>query len=237
MMCTDREVFDATSPNEQFSDWFGAEPVIEQPAVAGLIDQFTPAPPGSGSARVTPVAVPAPVLETVIVKPIGSPALTESASAVLVICTAGHCRVVEADACTCGLFVACALAVFGYVVHGVPTEVGLVTCTEAEPPGARSPSAHVRVPAWIEQVPGPAYAGLIDQLMPVPVGSGSEIATACAVPAPVLETVIVNPRLLPMLTVDASADLAIVRFGQLTVIDAEAWTEPSFVAVAVAVFG
>ena len=53
-------------------------------ALAGLIDQLTPAPVGSGSLRVTPVAVPAPVLDTVMVKPIGSPAFTLVASAVFV---------------------------------------------------------------------------------------------------------------------------------------------------------
>src|SRR5215470_18069024 len=48
-----------------------------------LIDQATPAPDpaGSGSLTVTPVAVPAPVLVTVMVNPIGSPAFTEFASA------------------------------------------------------------------------------------------------------------------------------------------------------------
>jgi hypothetical protein len=50
-----------------------------------------------------------------------------------------------ADACTCELFVACAVAVFGYVVHGVATEVAVVTCTLAVASGARSPKAHVIV--------------------------------------------------------------------------------------------
>src|SRR5258705_202302 len=50
------------------------------------IDQTTPVPEpaGSGSLTVTPVAVPVPLFLTVTVKPIGAPALTEAASAVLV---------------------------------------------------------------------------------------------------------------------------------------------------------
>src|SRR5260370_1264392 len=40
-------------------------------------------PAGSGSVTVTPVAVPAPVLVTVTWNPIGSPAFTVAASAVL----------------------------------------------------------------------------------------------------------------------------------------------------------
>ena len=88
-------------------------PTMEHPAFAGLIVQLMPVPVGSGSLNVTPVAVPAPVFETVIVNPIGSPALTDTASAVFAICSPGHCTEVLALACTCGLFVACALAVFG----------------------------------------------------------------------------------------------------------------------------
>ncbi len=117
---------------------------------------------------------------------------------------------------------ACALAVLVYTVHGVPTDVALETCTCAEAPGARSPNAQFRVLFCIEQLPGPAYAGLIDQLMPLPVGSGSDNVADRAIPAPVLPTEIVKPMLLPTLTVAASAVLTIVRFGQFTTIDAEA---------------
>ena len=42
-------------------------------------------PVGSGSLSVTPVAAPAPEFVTVIVNPIGSPALTVAASATFVI--------------------------------------------------------------------------------------------------------------------------------------------------------
>ena len=109
MTCTEFDVVGAMSPNEHDN----VAPPIEQPALAGLIDQLMPVPMGSGSLSVTPVAVPKPVFDTVIVNPIGSPALTDAASAVFVICKPGHCTEVLALACTCGLFVACALAVFG----------------------------------------------------------------------------------------------------------------------------
>ena len=101
------------SPNEQFNVWLGAEPVIEQPAVAGLIAQLMPVPPGSGSLKVTAFAVPGPGLETVIVKPIALPALTEDASAVLEIARFGQFTVVDALACTLGALVAAAVAVLG----------------------------------------------------------------------------------------------------------------------------
>src|SRR5262245_8145694 len=110
-------------------------------------------------------------------------------------------------------------------------------CTEADAPDARSPNAQVSVLAAMPQLPGPAYAGLIDQLMPEPVGSGSESVAECATPVPELLTVIVKPMSSPALTVGASAVFVTVRFGQLTVIVADASTEFELVAEAVAVFG
>src|SRR5216683_930109 len=69
------------------SDCDGLEPVIEQDAPTGgpSIVQVTPDPDPAGSASLTatPVAVPAPVLDTVIVNPIGSPAFTDGESAFL----------------------------------------------------------------------------------------------------------------------------------------------------------
>ncbi len=58
-------------------------------------------PLGSASVRVAFSAVPVPaalLLLTVMVKPIGSPALTGLASAVFVIDSAGHSTVSDADA-------------------------------------------------------------------------------------------------------------------------------------------
>jgi hypothetical protein len=68
------------SPNEQLRTC--GDPAMEQPGTEGLIDHDTPLPDGSGSFNITFAAVPAPVLETVIVNPIASPALTVGASAV-----------------------------------------------------------------------------------------------------------------------------------------------------------
>ena len=62
--------------------------------------------------------------------------------------------------------------------------VGLEMCTVADAPAAMSPKEQLNVFEAIEHVPGPAYAGLIDQLMPVPVGNGSERLAALAVPGP-----------------------------------------------------
>src|SRR5262245_53766838 len=76
----------ARSVGPQLRTWLGLLPLIEHsPAFDWLsIDQVTPAPEPAGrlSLTVTPLAVPVPVLVTLIVEPIGSPALTEAASAV-----------------------------------------------------------------------------------------------------------------------------------------------------------
>jgi len=85
----------ARSPKAQVSVCEGGAPVIVQlpgPAYAGLIDQETPDPPGSGSLKVPPIAVPVPdaaLLLAVMVKPIGLPAFTLGASAVLLRVTRG----------------------------------------------------------------------------------------------------------------------------------------------------
>src|SRR3954453_7173735 len=65
----------ASVPNVQAS----VPVVIAQPSTAGLMAQVTPG--GNGSFTFTPVALPSPALETVIVKEIGSPALIVPAPA------------------------------------------------------------------------------------------------------------------------------------------------------------
>jgi hypothetical protein len=107
-------------------------------------------------------------------------------------------------------------------------------CTETEAAGAMSPNEQLSVFAAIEQF---GLSGLSDQLIPAPVGSGSDNVTAFAVPVPLFVTVIVKPSWSPALTVAASAVLVIARFGQFTVVDALACTDDWFVALAVAVFG
>ena len=113
------------------------------------------------------------------------------------------------------MFVACALAVFGYVAQLANT-VGLVTCTDTDAPGATSPKEQFNVPDVIEQLPDPAYGGLIDHAMPVPVGNGSESVTDFAVPVPAaleFETVMVKPIFVPALTADESAVFVIESVG------------------------
>src|SRR5438045_3625125 len=105
-MCTETESPGAMSPNAQANVWLATLPVIEQvpgPAYAGSMLQSTPLPEGSGSSSMTALAVPVPsetALLTVTVNPIGSPALTGVASAVLVIDRSGQSTVVLADAWT-----------------------------------------------------------------------------------------------------------------------------------------
>src|SRR4051794_16807010 len=92
-------------------------------------------------------------------------------------------------------------------------------CTDAEPADASSPKAQFNVPAVIEQA---AFAGLIDQLIPGPVGSTSQSVTAFAAPGPALLTVMVKPMFVPALTDVESAVFVIERFGHWTVMDAVA---------------
>ena len=78
-----------------------------------------------------------------------------------------------------------------------------------------------RVPEVMAQVAGPLWLA-IDQLIPVPLGSGSFSVVPVELPGPALLRVIVKPMLLPAETEAASAVLLMVRLGQLTVSDAEA---------------
>src|SRR5438105_634881 len=97
----------AISPKAQLS----VSPAMEQPVTVGLSDQLTPLPEGSVSVSTTALAVAglcAALLLTVIVKVMGSPALTEGASAVLTICKSGQLTVVEALSSTRGLLLASA---------------------------------------------------------------------------------------------------------------------------------
>src|SRR5258708_33094636 len=101
-------------------------------------------------------------------------------------CRLGWLTVSEPDPEVGGLFVAWATAVF-MIVPDVWAVVGLVMWTLTDPPGARSPNEQFKVCCAgampeIEHVPGPVYAGLIDQLRPGATGSVSERVTLVAVP-------------------------------------------------------
>ena len=77
----------AMVPNEQLSTWVPTAPVIAQvpgPAYAGSV-QFTPEPAGSTSVKVAPATAPPALSVTVIVKPIGLPAVTVEDSGTSVI--------------------------------------------------------------------------------------------------------------------------------------------------------
>src|SRR5438552_4583853 len=93
-MCMVRLSPGAMSPRLQDSTWLPADPLMLQEPAAGCrsMDQSTPLPAGSGSLRVTARAMPvsaASLLDTVIVKPTGSPVLTGLASAVLTTLSSG----------------------------------------------------------------------------------------------------------------------------------------------------
>src|ERR1700756_362832 len=70
------EPLEARLAKVQFNVCAPTAPVIEQPLNAGVSDQFRSPPTGSGSEICTLVAVPAPVFETEISKPMFEPALT-----------------------------------------------------------------------------------------------------------------------------------------------------------------
>jgi hypothetical protein len=108
------------------------------------------------------------------------------------------------------------VAVFEYTAQ-LAVEVLLVMCIEAVAPAPKSlkeqPSAWLPATPAIEQLPGPAYDGLMLQLMPVPAGSGSFNVAAIAVPAPLLLTAMVYPIETPAETVAASAVLVKLSMG------------------------
>ena len=162
----------------------------------------------------TPVATPGPSFRTRIVKPIWLPELTVALSAVLVTTSEGWLTVTVAVELVGRLLVAWAVAVF---VRAPPVAavVALITWTLADCVGARLPK--VQESTWglpeIVHVPGPEYAGLIDQLTPGAEGSGSLRVAPVAVPAPLFVTVTVNPTCSPAFTVALSAVLVTASAG------------------------
>src|SRR6516165_4274114 len=88
-MCTSSDAPGARSIGcpARVSVWLPAAPVSENAdafTLSAAMPQVTGpgVPPGSGSDRVTPCAVPVPLLVIVTLNPICSPALTDGASAV-----------------------------------------------------------------------------------------------------------------------------------------------------------
>jgi hypothetical protein len=196
---------------------------VPGPLYAGLMFQTMAVPDGSGSLSVADDAVAAPLLFTVSVYPMGDPAVTAAASAVFARFKAGHCTLVVADACTEPLLPALAVAVLAYAAQ-LDAEVLLVTCTVAPAPGARLPKLQLSVSFAIVQEPGPLYAGLMLQSIPVPVGNGSFNVADVAAAAPLLLTASVKPIAAPDETVAASAVFVRFSAGHWTVVVADACT-------------
>ena len=106
---------------------------------------------GSVSVSVTAVAVPGPALDTVIVKPIRSPAETVPASGVLTTLMSGHWTTTAAVSESGSSLVASIVAVLSIVAQEAAV-VGLLMCTVRVAPAGRSPKSHASTPAVIEQV-------------------------------------------------------------------------------------
>src|SRR5437763_1265282 len=88
-MCTEREAPLARSPKPHDS----TPAAIAQSGLSGSSVQLRAPPAGSVSSRVTPRAMPSPLLVTVIVKPILSPALKVPLCATFVIALTGQLTV------------------------------------------------------------------------------------------------------------------------------------------------
>src|SRR5205823_1440632 len=191
----------ARLPNEQLR----IPAVMEQlpaPVPPSMLHDV-PALVGRASKSATPFAIPGPPLETVIRKPIGSPALTEDASGVFVTDSPGACTTTLAEALSDPSFDVLTEAVLSTgesagVADVVPEEM----CTVSEAPEAMVPKLHERAPATIEQLPAPVPPS-IDQLNPASLGRVSETVTPLATPGPEFVTVIANPMASPAETGEA----------------------------------
>src|SRR5215472_5272438 len=204
---------------------------IDVPVAAS--DQVTPLPLGSVSARVTPVASPAPaLLSSFTTKPIVCPAFTVVASAVLLGTRAGQFTVTDA----CGApfspvsLPTTTVAVFGYVVQ-LAAVVGLVTCRVSVAPagtvkallllGVAPHSSTCGEPVvTLQLIPAgidvPVAAS--DQTTPLPDGSVSARVTPVASPRPaLLSSFTTKPMGVPAFTDVASAVLLGTSAGQFTV--------------------
>src|SRR5271155_3915732 len=126
-----------------------------------------------------------------------------------------------AEAVNVALLVALMVAVFERLPLVV---VELVMWTLPPIAGARLPNEQLRIwaptPPEIAQVPGPVYAGLMDQFTPAPAGRGSLSATLLALPLPptvLLDTAMVKPTVEPTLTDVESAVFERLKFGDAMV--------------------
>ncbi len=187
---------------------------------AASIVQLRPVPVGRASVTWTFVAVALPLLLTVTTNPIGLPAATEAASAVLVITRSlAQLTMTEALALLSAELVSpVAVTVAVFVIAGQSRAVAVrLTVTVLLVPEAIVPKVHPSVPEAIAH--SSAFA---PPSVHVPAGSVSLTVTLLDGPVPPALTMIVNVAVPPALTA-ALPDLAIETFGwQVTAIDAVA---------------
>src|SRR5439155_1577572 len=149
--------------------------------------QLSPASVGRVSVITTPLATPGPALDTVIVKPMASPAETVATSATLVMPMLAASTVTLALAWRDpSLEVVTTAVLWTGESAGVAEVVGLVRCTCTEAPAARVPMVQVRTPEPIEQPGAVVPPASMDQEVPASVGRVSVRATPLATPGPAL---------------------------------------------------
>src|SRR5437867_2461521 len=159
---------------------------MDQPASLDSMLQLTPAPAGRLSVKARPVARPSPLLQSVTVKPICSPALTDGASASFATSISAHRTSVVAEASSEPSLVVLTDAVLSYVPQ-LSFVVLLTTWTDALAPAARLVGAKARLSlCGLPLIEKPPDWDSMLQSIPAPPGSGSLNATPSAVPAPLL---------------------------------------------------
>ena len=199
------------------------EPVTEQPVKAGFSDQLRSPPAGSGSVTVTLVAVPAPVLLTVMSKPMVVPALTGPAGfAVFVMLTDAQFTVVVTSADWTRLLLSAVTVALLLTAPQVLPVVCEITWMVIVCPGAMVLKVQVSTCGFAAEIEHPegVFAGVSDQLSPVLFGRVSVTTALRAMPAVLgLATVITKPTWLPAFTEGASAVLVMVSAGGTTAPD------------------
>ena len=184
-----------------------------------MIVQLVPASVGSVSVTETPLATPGPLLVTVIVKPIGSPADTEPVSATFSMSMEAPRTITWSVSVSEPSLVVVTDAVLETGLSGtVSLVVGLEMWIVRTWPEARSPNEQVRTPTAIPHWAAPVPPSMV-QLVPASVGSVSETATPLATPGPLLVTVIVKPIGSPADTEPASATFSMSIEAHWTLID------------------
>src|SRR5579872_6862418 len=198
-------------------------PVTAHPVNAGLSDQFRSPPAGSGSLTVTFVAVPAPVLLTVMSKPTSVPALTgPTGFAVLVIVTMAQFTVVVTSADWTRLLLSADTEALLLTAPQLAPVVCEITWMVTVCPGAMVLKVQVSTWGFATEIEHPegVFAGVSDQLSPALFGRVSVTTALRAMPAVLgLATVITKPTWLPAFTEVASAVLVMVSAGGVTAPD------------------